>query len=57
MPALVTPNGKHQATLLPPDLNADYPTIQVEQVVASTYLLEWDRTNLAPEIGYADKAM
>ncbi len=57
VPTLVIPQGKDQDAPLPPNFAADYPTIAVERGVASTYLTEWDRTNLAPRIGFAYEVM
>ena len=52
-PTLVIPKGKDQDAPLPPNFASDYPEIAVERGVASTYLTEWDRTNIAPRIGFA----
>ena len=53
VPTLVIPEGKDSEAPLPPNFATDYPTVAVERGVASTYLTEWDRTNLAPRIGFA----
>ena len=56
-PTLVIPKGKDQDAPLPPNFATDYPAIAVERGIASTYLTEWDRSNLAPRIGLAYEAM
>ena len=56
-PTLVIPEGKDSEAPLPPNFVTDYPTVDVERGIASTYLTEWDRTNLAPRIGFAYEAM
>lgn len=56
-PTLVIPEGKDQDAPLPPNFVTDYPNIAVERGIASTYLTEWDRTNLAPRIGVAYEVM
>ncbi len=56
-PTLVIPKGKDQEAPLPPNFATDYPSIAIERGVASTYLTEWDRTNLAPRIGFAYEVM
>ncbi len=57
VPTLVIPKGKDQNAPLPPNFATDYPSIAVERGIASTYLTEWDRSNLAPRIGFAFEAM
>ena len=57
VPTLVIPKGKDQDAPLPPNFATDYPTIEVSRGIASTYLTEWDRTNLAPRVGFAFEAM
>ncbi len=52
-PTLVIPQGKDQEAPLPPNFATDYPSLDVERGVASLYLTEWDKTNLAPRIGMA----
>jgi len=52
-PTLVIPKGKDQDAPLPPNFATDFPGIAVERGVASTYLTEWDKTNLAPRVGFA----
>jgi hypothetical protein len=52
-PTLVIPKGKDQDTPLSSTFAATYPGIAVERGVASTYLIGWDKTNLAPRIGIA----
>lgn len=51
VPTLVIPKGKDQDSPLPPNFAINYPSIEVERGVASTYLAEWDWTNFAPRIG------
>ena len=56
-PTLVIPKGKDQDAPLPPNFVTDYPEIAIERGVASTYLTEWDRSNIAPRIGFAYEVM
>ena len=55
-PTLVIPKGKDQEAPLPPNFTTDFPGIDVERGVASTYLTEWDKSNIAPRIGFAYEA-
>ncbi len=52
-PTLVIPEGKDQDAPLPPNLATDFPNIAVERGIASTYLIGFDKTNIAPRIGFA----
>ncbi len=56
-PTLVIPKGKDQDDPLPPNFATDFPAIAVERGVASQYLIDWDKTNLAPRIGMAYEVM
>ena len=56
-PTLVIPKGKDQDAPLPPNFATDYPSIAVSRGQASLYLTEWDRSNIAPRIGFAYEAM
>ncbi|MEX2304261.1 MAG: TonB-dependent receptor [Bryobacterales bacterium] len=56
-PTLVIPAGKDQDAPLPPNFATDFPDIAVERGVASQYLIDWDKTNLAPRIGMAYELM
>ncbi len=51
--ALVIPKGKDQDAPLPPNFATDFPQIKVERGQASKYLIDWDKTNIAPRIGFA----
>ena len=55
-PTLVIPQGKDQDAPLPPNFATDFPGIAVERGVASTYLTGWDKSNIAPRIGFAYEA-
>ncbi len=55
-PTLVIPMGKDQDAPLPPNFATDFPGIAVERGVASTYLTGWDKSNIAPRIGFAYEA-
>ena len=55
-PTLVIPMGKDQDAPLPPNFATDFPGIAVERGVASTYLTAWDKSNIAPRIGFAYEA-
>ena len=56
-PTLVIPEGKDSDAPLPPNLGSDFPLIDVERGIASTHLIGWDKTNIAPRIGFAYEAM
>jgi hypothetical protein len=55
-PTLVIPKGKDQDAALPPNFVTDYPNIDIERGVASTYLIGFDKTNIAPRLGFAYEA-
>ena len=55
-PTLVIPEGKDQDAPLPPNFVTDYPNIDIERGVASTYLIGFDKTNIAPRLGFAYEA-
>jgi hypothetical protein len=52
-PTLVIPEGKDQDAPLPPNLATDFPNIDVERGIASPYLIGFDKTNIAPRLGFA----
>jgi hypothetical protein len=56
-PTLVIPAGPDQDDPLPPNFATDFPDIAVERGVASQYLIDWDKTNLAPRFGIAYELM
>ncbi len=51
--ALVIPKGKDQDAPLPPNFATDFPQVKVERGQASKYLIDWDRTDIAPRVGFA----
>ncbi len=53
---LVIPEGKDQDAALPPNFATDFPAIDVERGIASTYLIGFDKTNIAPRLGFAYEA-
>jgi len=54
---LVIPKGKDQDAPLPSNFATAYSPIKVERGVADQYLIEWDKTNIAPRIGFAWELM
>lgn len=50
---LVIPEGKDQEAPLPPNFATTFPQVKVERGIASKYLIPWDKTNLAPRIGFS----
>jgi hypothetical protein len=54
---LVIPRGKDQDAPLPPNFAAQYPQIAVERALTSSYLIPWDKTDIAPRVGIAWQAV
>jgi hypothetical protein len=52
-PTLVIPEGPDQDTPLSPNFAEAFPDIAVQRGQVSQYLVDWDKTNLAPRIGIA----
>jgi hypothetical protein len=50
---LVIPKGKDQDAPLPPNFATTFPQVKVERGVQSKYLIPWDKTNIAPRIGFS----
>lgn len=54
---LVIPEGKDQDTPLPPNFATSFPNIAVQRGQADKFLHDWDKSNFAPRVGFAYKAM
>ena len=50
---LVIPKGKDQDAPLPPNFGTSFPNLKVSRGQVSKYLIPWDKTNIAPRIGFA----
>ena len=50
---LVIPKGKDQDAPLPPNFGTSFSMLKVSRGEVSKYLIPWDKTNLAPRIGFA----
>ncbi|MGH9660726.1 MAG: TonB-dependent receptor domain-containing protein, partial [Bryobacteraceae bacterium] len=56
-PTLVVPKGKDQDAPLPPNFARLFPLVKVERGVASKYLIDFDKTNIAPRLGFVWEPM
>ncbi len=50
---LFIPKGKDQDAPLPPNFGRDFPNVKVSRGEVSSYLIPWDKTSIAPRIGFA----
>ena len=50
---LVIPKGKDQDAPLPPNFATSFPMLRVSRGEVSKYMIPWDKTNIAPRIGFA----
>jgi hypothetical protein len=50
---LVIPTGKDQDAPLPPNFATSFPNLRVSRGQVDKYLIPWDKTNIAPRIGFA----
>lgn len=54
---LYIPKGKDQDAPLPPNFATDFRNVKVSRGEVSQYLIPWDKTSIAPRIGFAYQAM
>ncbi|MGJ5815657.1 carboxypeptidase regulatory-like domain-containing protein [Paludibaculum fermentans] len=50
---LYIPKGKDQNAPLPPNFATAFPNVKVSRGEVDKYMIPWDKTNLAPRIGFA----
>jgi hypothetical protein len=50
---LYIPKGPNQDAALPPNFARDFPNVRVSRGEVDKYLIPWDKTNIAPRIGFA----
>ena len=50
---LFIPKGKDQDAKLPPNFATDFSNVKVSRGEVSSYLIPWDKTSIAPRIGFA----
>ncbi len=50
---LYIPKGKDQDAKLPPNFATDFANVKVSRGEVSSYLIPWDKTSIAPRIGFA----
>ena len=50
---LFIPKGKDQDAKLPPNFARDFANVKVSRGEVSSYLIPWDKTSIAPRIGFA----
>ena len=50
---LVIPKGKDQDAPLPPNFGTSFSMLKVSRGQVSKYLIPWDKTDIAPRIGFA----
>lgn len=50
---LFIPKGKDQDTPLPPNFARDFANVKVSRGEVDQYLIPWDKTSVAPRIGFA----
>lgn len=54
---LFIPKGKDQDAPLPPNFSRDFANVKVSRGEVDQYLIPWDKTSIAPRIGFAYQAM
>ena len=54
---LFIPKGKDQDAKLPPNFATDFSNIKVSRGEVGQYLIPWDKTSIAPRIGFAYQAI
>ena len=54
---LFIPKGKDQDAPLPPNFARDFSFVKVSRGEVDQYLIPWDKTSIAPRIGFAYQAM
>jgi hypothetical protein len=54
---LYIPKGKDQDAALPPNFATDFKNVKVSRGAVGQYLIPWDKTSIAPRIGFAYQAM
>ena len=54
---LFIPKGKDQDAPLPPNFARDFANVKVSRGEVGQYLIPWDKTSIAPRIGFAYQAM